>query len=319
MAGTRVRGDPCGQPLSGEPDDLQRSCVRPSRWADPTGVRPADAPAGRTRRRRLHRDRRRIADDRRGSRRRSGPLGCVPQAAARRRGRDRPHHHRGPRRRHPAGPRRRKRRPALGGSRVSPAGPRNLDLRDRLRLVVAAGPQIITFESATGRELWRHTAQGGVAEVGVTAEVIYYRGLGGSVTVLDPATGAPFWSWTPPTGSVDTTAVHEGWFVLSSRRYLGVRDLRTGEERWQATFSDDTRPADWPAGVGTNLTFAGNKCYFGHGWSDPFRLAALDLATGDTAWTLSLPTSIPGDVPITAVPGTVFVGGQRGLYAVAGP
>ena len=193
------------------------------------------------------------------------------------------------------------------------------------RLVVAAGQRVDAFESATGRQLWQHGASRPVDYVGGTADIVFYRDLDGSrVTVLDAATGAPRWNWSDPAAVVESASIHEGSLVLSSRTGLVVRDLLTGEERWRIGEAD--WPDDWPGGVGTTVAFVDGRCYFGdnHGpGAREFRLVALDVATGDTVWTLALPPVLQGVVlgpmPLMAVPGSVFVGGRNAVHAVAEP
>lgn len=118
---------------------------------------------------------------------------------------------------------------------------------------------------------------------------------------IDPATGALAWTTRFEAGDPDAVMTAQ-----ADRVVLGVRsqsgpaaialDAATGAHAWNATL---------PAGLWTHILLApapGHVLAVSSPWqASAYAVTALDLATGETAWTRSHPT--PGQVGVAAVTG----------------
>jgi outer membrane protein assembly factor BamB len=196
--------------------------------------------------------------------------------------------------------------PGLGDWAIDPAV-----ANGAVYVVTGGGDSVVALEAATGKFLWARATHGGVFGAPAIANgLIYAASNDGHLYALDLATGAVQWK-APTSSTSEVVTVADGLVYLGG---LSVNfqafDALTGRPVW----SDRLR--GYPAGSAV----VDGVAYVGTSGAPPYKLYALDAATGAPIWVRTIPdTAITHGIMDTpaVVDGIVYVGTQDGyLYAV---
>jgi outer membrane protein assembly factor BamB len=186
--------------------------------------------------------------------------------------------------------------------------------------VGSAAGELLAVDLETGQEAWRFAANDKVRATPVVhGGALYFGSWDGILYALDAETGDPRWRFD--TGGIvqGAAAVASGKVIVGSRSAkLFAVNADSGELEWEHVHEDGSWVESSPV-VREGVVYIGS--------SDALKLFALDLETGETAWTLKT-NGWSWGTPLVA-DGVVYIGGvsaspyyfegvelEAGLYAV---
>lgn len=152
-----------------------------------------------------------------------------------------------------------------------------LVLANRLFTLGASGV-VVTWDTATGRELWRRDFSNVVdtsklfcgtaaSPIAVDGRVVVQVGSdihGGKIMSLDPATGTTIWEWTGPGPGYSSPVVIEvsgnkQLVALTQESIVGI-DTKTAKELWSVPFPDEWHEnITTPIWTGSQLIVSGTR------------------------------------------------------------
>lgn len=190
----------------------------------------------------------------------------------------------------------------VDGSLAAPA------VRDGTAYVAQGGAAVVDAVNADGSRRWRTDLDVTAVAGPVLGETLTYVGALDEMYALDAATGDVAWSAPVPQNVSYRPALADDTLVASGRDVHAV-DATTGDERWRTSL------AGTPT---TEPTVAGDLAVVGDATGT---VTALDVETGDTAWTVAPDPESDGQVmwgPV-AVDDTVLVSTEYGdVHRLAG-
>lgn len=178
----------------------------------------------------------------------------------------------------------------------------------RLKARLSAGPavgnglvvvttrtgDVIALDAKTGARKWEHYVGAPViANPAIDANVVAVKTIAGALIGLSPATGSSTWESDEPTPSL-TLRFDTQPLIVDGVVYAGFADGKaiavndtTGKESWrkQITQGQGGNPVADMVDVGGVMAYASGDLYVA---TYQGRLAALDAATGEIAWSRKL-------------------------------
>ncbi|HKG25544.1 MAG TPA: PQQ-binding-like beta-propeller repeat protein, partial [Thermomicrobiales bacterium] len=192
---------------------------------------------------------------------------------------------------------------------------------DGLVYTITGNGDLVAVDALTGRQRWRRDTDvvgDAIAPPLVTGGVLYAGLPDGTFYALDAGDGAVRWQYPAGDVSCGSPALVEGVVYGAEGCDMPgtpggavfALDAATGREFWRVTI-DDGRITTPAVAAGMVFLGAGGPTY-SHGY--PTFLRAFDAATGQERWAVEVGgiQSAPA-----VVDGTVYVGSDRGLWAVA--
>ena len=160
---------------------------------------------------------------------------------------------------------------------------------------------------------------------GVGADGVHYTGYEGGLSAQDVATGEILWELTTNRDSdlVVPHSVVDGVLYVADDRYVYALDAASGEALW--FYEIVARHIE---GVGLPIAVADGVVHLGgcfevdvsrigqRGTGTDCGLLALDAATGESLWEISLDATYRGAVPHSVVDGVLYVRNVNGLHAL---
>jgi len=153
------------------------------------------------------------------------------------------------------------------------------------------GLQLVALDADDGRPAWRYADRSGAVRLRPSRPVSLSGGrvawtVGGSVHLLDAATGAAVWRRSlPGEGLLSRVAAADDDILVAGCRTLYGLDPASGEERWRRPFEEAMAPVLQPL-----LVVSGGRTYVaGAGGGQGGRLVCLDRLSGNTLWTCRVP------------------------------
>jgi outer membrane protein assembly factor BamB len=172
------------------------------------------------------------------------------------------------------------------------------------------------LDATTGTQRWQLASSGANAFTSpiVSGTTVCVADSAGILAGLDATTGARRWTHTASDGiGAQTWAAQDGVLYACANRQVRAYDLASGAVRWSSAVDARLDPGNKPLTVAGGTVFVPGDARV---QQSAQALTALDAGTGTVRWSFTTGTKAYVEGPAAVAGGTVYLGSERGLYAV---